>query len=339
MKTLTMSLLVMAALLLAEPVAAQTGETGTAPPEEDLEYSEADFAARMRAAEARLAEAAREVAELSTRRLPRVADIERRLFDFSGRPRLGVTIGNDESSGPVEGVGVIGVTPGSAASDAGLRAGDVITSINDEPLSAATAGEANRRLLDFMKGVEEGDTVDIEYLRNGNVGRVSLEPRVAESHADFWVPSGRDYAIPGMPDVHIAPGFVDRFRNGFSFRWSGAGWRDMELVELSEGLGRYFGTESGLLVVSAPTSDALKLQDGDVIQSIDGRVPTSVRHAMRILGSYQAGEELELGIMRDKKRRTLKIEIPDDRRSTRSTPLAPAQPPAAVIPPVATDST
>jgi len=89
----------------------------------------------------------------------------------------------------------------------------------------------------------------------------------------------------------------------------------MELVELNEGLGKYFGTDSGILVVSAPESDALKLEDGDVIQKIDGREPASVRHALRILSSYQAGESLEIEIIREKKRRKLEISMPDDRTS------------------------
>lgn len=86
----------------------------------------------------------------------------------------------------------------------------------------------------------------------------------------------------------------------------------MELIELNAGLGKYFGTDTGLLVVSAPKSDALELQDGDVIQSIDGREPTDIRHAMRILSSYQSGEKLKLGIMRDKKKRTLNVQIPEE---------------------------
>jgi S1-C subfamily serine protease len=89
----------------------------------------------------------------------------------------------------------------------------------------------------------------------------------------------------------------------------------MELVELNEGLGKYFGTDEGLLVVSAPESNALQLEDGDVIKSIDGREPKSVGHAMRILGSYQAGETLELSIMRDKRRKKLEIEMPADERT------------------------
>jgi hypothetical protein len=96
-----------------------------------------------------------------------------------------------------------------------------------------------------------------------------------------------------------------------------------------------------LLVVSAPQSDTFELQDGDVIQSIDGREPKDVRHAMRILGSYQAGETLKLGIVRDKKKRTLDVEIPAKQSgmlfealpevSPASILIAPEAPPAEVI--------
>jgi len=65
-----------------------------------------------------------------------------------------------------------------------------------------------------------------------------------------------------------------------------------------------------------------------VIQKIDGRTPGSVRHAMRILGSYQAGEKLQLQIMRDKKRRTLDVEIPDDRSSRVLPGMPPVMKPA-----------
>ena len=334
MKTWKIVLAAAAALLLAEQAAAQS-DVDAEQRSVEVARSEAEVEERMREAEKRLAEAARQIAELSSRRLSQVGEVASRFFEFNGRPRLGVTIGGSDVQDPVEGVSVIGVTPGSAASEAGLRAGDIITAVNSELLSAASAEEANTRLLDFMRGVEEGDKLDIEYLRNGNVGKVEVEPRVIESQAFVWAHDGKNFSVPGMPDIHVAPKLAERFRFHNRFIWASNGWGDMELVELSEGLGRYFGTDSGLLVVSAPKSDALKLEDGDVIQSIDGREPNSVGHAIRILGSYQPGEELELRIMRDKKRATLKIEIPDD-RSSMVFPRPPAAvPPASVITPAA----
>ncbi len=89
----------------------------------------------------------------------------------------------------------------------------------------------------------------------------------------------------------------------------------MELAPLTERLGSYFGTDEGLLVVRAPDDEDLMLEDGDVILSIDGRKPASISHAMRILRSYEGGEELKMEIMRDKRKRTVSIEMPDNRRS------------------------
>ncbi len=134
---------------------------------------------------------------------------------------------------------------------------------------------------------------------------------------------------------------IERFKMEFASPWAHTGLGDLELVELNEGLGRYFGTDKGLLVVKAPKSDAFDLQDGDVIQNIDGREPKGVRHALRILGSYAAGEKLKLGIMRDKKRRTIDVEIPVDYhgrlRPGRGPAVAPAPhgplPPAGARPP------
>jgi len=139
----------------------------------------------------------------------------------------------------------------------------------------------------------------------------------------------RDFS---MPEIHIAPETVEKFRNSFSYAWPGNVWADMELVDLSEGLGKYFGADSGVLVVSAPESDALQLEDGDVIVSIDGREPTSVRHALRILSSYQPGEALELNILREKRKRTLNIEIPDDRQGMNWVPAPAPRPVAAPKP-------
>ena len=293
----------------------------------DVATREAAITEQLRAAEARLAEAAREVAELSTRNLPDVRRIERNVIVFDDRPRLGVSINGDDGSDPVEGVTVLAVTPGTAAADAGLRAGDVLTSINGEALAADDSDAANRRLLDFMRGVEEGDKLDVEYLRDGNVGTVVVEPRRVDSGFAF-APGARSFSLPDMP--RIAP----RAGQGYAvqFAFAGRGWADMELVELSEGLGRYFGTDEGLLVVSAPGGDGLQLQDGDVIQAIDGRKPSSVRHALRILGSYQAGEKLSLEIYRDRKSRTLEITMPDDRQGGLLTPRAPLPPRAAMAP-------
>jgi C-terminal processing protease CtpA/Prc len=325
-----------AVLLFAGQAVAQSDEEK----HEELEARKAEYSERLRMAEERMEQAAREVAELASERLPDAAMIERR-YELSNKPRIGITIDGSEKSGAVEGVRIEGVTPEGPADDAGLRAADMITAVNGESMTAENSNEANKLMLKLMQGVKEGDVLTLEYLRNGNVGSVEVSPRIIEMHAFSWAPNMEGDIMKLIPN---APDFVREFKFERGFPFMGGAWGSMELIELNEGLGKYFGTDTGLLVVSAPKSESLELQDGDVIQTIDGREPTDVRHAMRILNSYESGESLKLGIMRDKKKRTLNIEVPADhhgtlRAPTLPMPVKPARAPALPKPPAETAST
>jgi len=282
--------------------------------EREHESVQIEVEVRMREAEQRLAQAAQQMAELSMQRLPRMQQFQSFVRGGQG-PVLGVTISSDNDSDPVEGVEILGVSPGGAAEEAGIRSGDVITSINDEQLMSENSQQANAVLLDFMKGIEQGDTLDIEYLRNGKSGTTEITPRpnvesvFGATGAGAIGFEGSDFA---GPNVQFAPNFGGM--NNFIVRSHVGGFGDMELVKLTDRLGSYFGTDDGLLVVRAPEDDELQLEDGDVIINIDGRSPTSVSHAMRILGSYESGEELKIEIMRDKRKRKITLEVPDNRQ-------------------------
>ncbi len=280
---------------------------------------------RMREAEQALAAAAQQMSQLSIQQLPRVATVERIIRANRG-PVLGVTIGADHGDEPVEGVSIVGVSPGGAAAEAGLQAGDVITSVNDESLTSDSSRLANEKLLDFMQGVEEGDELTVEYLRDGEMATAELKPQPMHSGSFSFNFDGDDFTVP---DIHVAPGVGGI--NKFVWVTESGGFGDMELVKLTAELGSYFGTSEGLLVIRAPEKEELKLKDGDVIQSIDGREPTTASHAMRILGSYESGETLKIEIMRNKRKQTISIEVPENRRSW-STPVTPPVPAVQMLP-------
>lgn len=332
MKRSTLLLSVAATLLIAGEAFAQTEARVAENHNEiqsEIEVRESETAERLRDAEDRLAVAAREIAEITRHRLPQIAQIERR-FEYSKKPRIGISIDGDDSTKPVLGIEVIGVTPESAADDAGLRAGDIITAVNGESMKADNSQAANKLLLEFMDGIEEGDKLKMDYLRNGNAGTVELSPRVMDMHALSWAQNLGQLQMPNAPGVSVTPKSVEKFVMQYGFPFAGSAWGSLELVELNEGLGKYFGTNTGLLVVSAPQADEIDLQDGDVIQSIDGREPKDVRHAMRILSSYQSGEKLKLGIMRDKKKRSIEVAVPADQRGSLWAPEPPAAKPARI---------
>lgn len=96
--------------------------------------------------------------------------------------------------------------------------------------------------------------------------------------------------------------------------WRHNEWADLKLATLSPGLGQYFGTSDGLLVVRAPENAAVALMDGDVILEIGGRKPASPEHAMRILASFEPGETLHIVVLRHQKRETLEGKVPAEAR-------------------------
>lgn len=309
------------AAMFAAPVAAQDDDQ-----EEFERLKRAEEAERrMRDAERQLEEAARRIAELSSEQLARAGELESRWVIENSRPMIGINIGSEGESSPVEGVGVVGITPGGAAEEAGIRSGDIITAINGESLSSSSGYEANRKLLEFMNGVEEGDVLDVEYLRENKTVSVELTPKAQGPQVFDFKIDGPGGVVPVAP---VAPG-VSAF--AWVGRYGGHGFGEMEMIELNESLGRYFGTDSGLLIVKAPKDNAYQLQDGDVLKSIDGRTPDDLRHAIRILSSYKSGESVNLKILRDKKEKTIKVDVPDNRRS-HVVPLPAARPAAAVAP-------
>jgi membrane-associated protease RseP (regulator of RpoE activity) len=265
---------------------------------------DAKIRAQLDKARAELDRKAKEVAELSMK-LSGGNDF---VFHTTGGPRqamLGVQI--DTESGK-QGARVRSVSPGGPADEAGLRAGDVILALDGKPI----AGNENsgRVLVDQMRMVKPDQKVKVRVLRDGKnqdlvvVPRPMVAPGPGNRMFSFRVPEMGGVAVRGgamgeMPMVREFRGF---FHNEFD---------GLELARITPKLGAYFGTSDGVLVISAPENDSLKLEDGDVIQAIDGRKPDDGAHALRILRSYKSGEKLSLTVLRQRKPITLAVTMPE----------------------------
>lgn len=210
-------------------------------------------------------------------------------------PRLGLVMKFDPSSTGSEGIAIEGVTPGSPAEKAGLKAGDVVTALDGNPLAEVGDGgsELSTRLLSkaasAVHRLRPGESVAIEY-RRGKESRkaeLTMEPKGSRS----WSVS------------------TDDWRGRFRWLELPDHWQELELVTISPELGQYFGTKQGLLVVRASTADA-NLKPGDVILKIGDEQLTTPTQAVRALRSYEPGKEVPVEILRQKEKRTLAIRLP-----------------------------
>jgi hypothetical protein len=260
--------------------------------------SRADVEAKLAEARKRLDEAAREVAELSMS-LAEVPGALPPLVFPAPRAALGILLGPDRDKHK-DGVEILSVSPGGAAEEAGLKSGDVIIEIDGRSLAREGERDPHEKLLSYIREVEPNQKVRLKYRRDGKTHEVELAARPMRSPVVIQRSLGD--GVP--PTFGIEPDVA-------FFRARGV-FGSAELVAVTPKLGRYFGTDKGLLVVRAPDDSRLKLEEGDVILDIDGRVPSSPSHAFRILSSYQGGEKLKLNVMRDKKRLSFEVVIPED---------------------------
>lgn len=219
-----------------------------------------------------------------------------------GAPRIGLGVVLGEAADG--GTRIAAVTPGGPAAKAGLKSGDVIRSVHGRDVGRPAD------VLAALRGIQKGQSVNVGYLRDGR-------PLATAVTAD---------ELAGRQAIDLPAGSVREIRRAFRFR-------GMNLSSIDADLGRYFGTESGALLIAS--SDALPgLKSGDVITAIEGEAVESPREVMRALAARNAGETLTLRILRHRVAQDVELTLPEGRPIDFLPPPPPA-PPAPPTPPTA----
>lgn len=252
--------------------------------------------AEMEAARAQM-EAARIDMQEAARRL---ADASRQRITGWGQNRayLGVLIGDQSEDGII----VAGVTPAGGAEAAGIESDDVIVAINGESLTGQD--QPLDILHGVLDGVSPGGEVELTVYRDGNIETHEVTTTPSVVHIEGQVPSilqklgqaGRFQITPAAPLTAPRPwlGLMGLGEAG-----------QLQLVDIGEDLGDYFGVDGGVLVLNAPGKSELK--PGDVLRRIDGADVGSADEAYRLLAATP-GENAEVQIRR--KNRKAEVTVP-----------------------------
>lgn len=290
----------LAAALTAVPVSVSLAADDAATRKE-LEQARKE----LQAAREELARAAREMAKVA-----RKADADSpraEAYEFMLNPRralLGVTIADaPETKGQRRGVQVTGVTPGSGADKAGLKAGDLLLSANGTVLSSEgrERPRPTHKLRRLMAELAPGDSVKLEYERAGKKASATVvasrpERMAWQDHEDFDlllpVPPGTPL-VPGAPlppDAPLPPHPALRAHGG-----------GLQLVRMDADLASYFQTAGGVLVVRVGPGlreGGLDLKAGDVLQSVDGKAIDEPRAAFEALRPDETARAVKLRVLR-----------------------------------------
>ena len=320
----------------------------------------ADAGKELAQAREELRRAAERVAELSRDNADVARLARERAVQVRNRAVIGVLLAPDDRGG----VRITGVTPDGAAAKAGLKSGDRLTSVDGTQILGSDGGLRLENARKLLGGVEAGKQVRLGYVREGRDATVAVTPQRNARVLAFKTGDGGDFewfddgeierrvasamkGLDGLAALEALPGIAPDIRReviriGDAGACKGEGckaprllsafrWNGLNLAALDPQLGRYFGTDKGVLVLSSGELDGL--QAGDVIQRVDGKAVDSPRAVMDVLRDKGDGDKVAVDYLRDRKSGQARVAIPKLAWPVPPAPPAPPAPPSPVSPP------
>jgi len=198
---------------------------------------------------------------------------------------LGVSlreVGTEENGKQVE---IVGIFEAGAAEEAGLQKGDIITAIDDKKVKSLS------QLMHLIKANEPGESIAIQYLRDGKVG---------ETTATLQASKNKNELIFGNGDTRI------EWDNDGGITWNGDENFEIRfpIFENKGEMGMTLGeaNDDGVSIKNVETESAAAaagLEKDDIITEINGEKIKSAAALMKTLEGKKAGEELDVKYLRN----------------------------------------
>ncbi len=249
--------------------------------------------------------------EPQEKKIRKVVKIEKRI----GGAWLGVALREviehpqaDKKSSASQGVVVSEVVEKSPADSAGIKENDSIVELNGT--AVASADDVIKRI----SGMKTGETVAVAVMRDGSKKTFSVvlgtRPDM-ETHMEMHMPSMPNMPHMGMPGMNgmrmppMAP---------MAQMKQHAGVEGMNLMELTDQLGKYFDAPDGkaLLVTTVKkNSNARKagIEAGDVIVKAGKMDIEDLRDLHEALKDAKEGTTVDVLLLRKGTRKTVKLEV------------------------------
>lgn len=333
--------------IAATPPAASTTPAETSAREASVQQQMAELQARMGALANRMAALSSRIGnDASARALHYLAD--------SRQGMLGMVVMVED-----DGTHVLAVTPGGPAERAGLRDGDIITAINGK-----APADNDESLSGDLPDLQPGKPARLTVLRDGKTKHIEATPERLQS--DDWQATVREaqraaHAAAAREAQRAAqaaaarvnsPEFRQQIQHDIDAAMRDAStarrdalaagsqahawrvmspWWGLNLAPLNPDLGRYFGTDTGALVISRDAKRYPELQPGDVITRVGDRNVAQPQDAMRAFRDLPDNKPVTVGVRRHGKTIALALKSPP--RGMLLPPPPPPPPPMPAAPP------
>ncbi len=198
------------------------------------------------------------------------------------------------------------VVPDSPADIAGLEQGDIIIKLGDKELSDS------EDLSKIVGNMNSGEEVDIILIRNGK--KRAIAATLGSGEKDNYK---KDSIFEWYGKPHYNSGPYSKSQNYFFDEFNAQNtYIGISLEILTDQLEEYFGVKNGngiLITEVMEDSPANKagLKAGDVITSVDGEKVTDISDVKKAVSQKEKGEEVEITLLRNKKKKELSVEVAD----------------------------